>query len=289
MILRICIFAIVTLAGIAPMIQHGLHAAEMTVLRVCADPNNLPYSNDESQGFENKIAELIAQELGVHLEYYWWPHQRGVVRNTLNRKQCDVLIGIPAGYDLVLWTKPYYRTGYVIAFPEGRGPRITSLDDPRLAEARIGVYRDTPPHDALARRGLVGANLVQYLLLYDWEHPDYPLAAPIWDLLNGKIDVALIWGPIVGYFVKRQGVSLEMIPIENDNLGQPMSYAISMGVRKGDHELKGVLEAVVERRMADIRRILEDYGVLVREDSRSQPEVQHVNGAMEGAAHHEHQ
>ncbi|MGH7350971.1 MAG: quinoprotein dehydrogenase-associated putative ABC transporter substrate-binding protein, partial [Candidatus Methylomirabilales bacterium] len=126
--------------------------AEVKELRVCADPNNLPYSNERREGFENKIAELVAKELGATLTYYWWPHQRGLVRNTLRAEQCDVLIGIPKDYDPVLATKPYYRTGYVIAYRKDRGFQIGSLDDPILKKIKIGVHSDTPPHLALAER-----------------------------------------------------------------------------------------------------------------------------------------
>src|SRR5919201_6673956 len=139
-------FALMLLCGGSP------GGTEPRILRVCADPGNLPFSNDKLEGFENKIAELVTQDLGAQLNYTWWPHQRGLVRRTLNEDRCDVLIGIPKGYDLVLWTKPYYRSAYVIAYVKNRGPAIASLDDPILSQIKIGVHVNTPPHDALARR-----------------------------------------------------------------------------------------------------------------------------------------
>ena len=235
---------------------------EANELRVCADPNNLPYSNQRLEGFENKIAELVAKELGATLSYYWWPHQRGLVRNTLSAEQCDVLIGIPKEYDPVLPTKPYYRTGYVIVYRKDRGFQIRSLDDPILKKIKIGVQRDTPPHQALAERGIIGDNLVQYSLFYDWEHPDDYLGKPLKDLISGEIDVALVWGPIVGYYVKKWSASfLEVVPLQDNGPHTPMSFEISMGVKKGNKGLKAQLEEVLSRKEAEIQRLLEEYGV----------------------------
>ena len=140
-------------------------ADEPKVLRVCADPDNLPFSNKHSEGFENKIAVVVARDLGATLEYYWWPHQRGLARNTLGAGTCDVLISIPKGYDPVLWTKPYYRSAYVLAQRNGRAARITSLDDPVLKQLKIGTYAGSPPYDALAERGL-SANMLTYPLFF---------------------------------------------------------------------------------------------------------------------------
>jgi len=236
--------------------------AEVKELRVCADPNNLPYSNERREGFENKIGELVAKELGAPLTYYWWPHQRGLVRNTLGAEQCDVLIGIPKDYDPVLATKPYYRTGYVIAYRKDRGFQIRSLDDPILKKIKIGVHSDTPPHQALAERDLIGDNLVQYSLFYGWAHPEEQLGKPIQDLIAGQIDVAMIWGPTVGYYVKKWSASfLEVVPLQDDGPHTPMSFEISMGVRKGDKELRAQLDEALSTRQAEIRKILEEYGV----------------------------
>ena len=236
--------------------------AEVKELRVCADPNNLPYSNERREGFENKIAELVAKELGATLTYYWWPHQRGLVRNTLSADRCDVLIGIPKDYDPVLATKPYYRTGYVIAYRKDRGFQIRSLDDPILKKIKIGVHSDTPPHLALAERDLIGDNLVQYSLFYGWAHPEEQLGKPIQDLIAGQIDVAMVWGPTVGYYVKKWSASfLEVVPLQDDGPHTPMSFEISMGVRKGDKELRARLDEVLSRKGDEIRKILEEYGV----------------------------
>ncbi|HEV8639600.1 MAG TPA: substrate-binding domain-containing protein [Methylomirabilota bacterium] len=228
--------------------------------RVCADPDNLPFSNQQQQGFENKIAELVARELGAPLSYYWWPHQRGLVRNTLRADQCDVLIGIPKGYDPVLWTKPYYRSAYVIAYHEKSGRQITTLDAPALRQLRIGVHRNTPPEEALARRGILD-NVVGYSLFYDPRGPTSERPSKlVTDLVVGTIDVAVAWGPLVGYFAKKLNVPLELVPLTGDP-GVPLAFDISMGVKKGDQALKTRLEDVLDRRRVDIRKVLEDYGV----------------------------
>jgi mxaJ protein len=245
------------------LLQSGpATGAELKELRICADPDNLPYSSERLDGFENKIADLLAKDLGAVLSYYWWPHQRGLVRNTLQAGNCDVLIGIPKGYDLVLWTKPYYRTGYVIAYPKSRGFQIASLDDPMLKRLRIGVHLNTPPFEALGERG-IRDNLVGYSLFFDYrvaDAADRP-AKVMDDLYQGAIDVAVVWGPLAGYSARQhRASSLELVPLQ-DNGTIPMSFEMSMGVKKGNKELKALLEGALDRRQAEIRKVLEDYGV----------------------------
>lgn len=246
----------------ASLLPAGATGQDAPKFRVCADPDNLPFSNQQQQGFENKIAELLAQDLGTPLSYYWWPHQRGLVRNTLRADQCDVLIGIPKGYDPVLWTKPYYRSSYVIAYPKDRGPKITTLDAPELKKLRVGVHSNTPPEEALARRGILD-NVVGYSLFYDARDPasDRP-SKLVTDLVLGSIDVVIAWGPLVGYYAKKMNAPLELVPLTNEP-GVPMGFDISMGVKKGDQALKARLENALDRHQADIRKILEDYGVPV--------------------------
>ena len=230
-------------------------------IRVCADPNNLPYSNHDLQGFENKIAEVIGQELGASLSYFWWPAQMGLIRHTLQVDQCDVLISIPKGYDPVLWTKPYYRSTYVLASRIDRKLGLRSLDDPALKGLRIGVHVNTPPYDALANRGLA-ENMVSYRLFFDPQDPD-PSRRPdkvLHDVLSGAVDVAAAWGPLVGYFAKQHPSTLEVVSLDDD-AKMPMSFEFSMGVHKGNRELKARLEGALDRREADITRILADYGV----------------------------
>ncbi len=268
------------------------HGAEPKALRVCADPDNRPFSNLKQEGFENKIAELIARDLGAELTYTWWPHQRGLVRRVLNAGRCDLLIGVPAGYGAVLATKPYYRTSYVIVYARARGLPITSLDDPRLKLLKIGVHINTPPAEALAERGVIGENVIGYPLFYDSQyHPeDYP-GKVIEDLIVGTIDVAIVWGPIAGYFAKKGSASiLELVPLQGGSVGLPFSFQISMGVRKGDRELKKTLEDALDRKQAEIRRILEEYGVplLAEGETGAVRDVGGPREGQEGAGGHEH-
>jgi mxaJ protein len=266
--------------------------AEPKELRVCADPDNLPFSNEKLEGFENKIAELLAHDLGARLSYTWWPHQRGLVRRTLNEDRCDVLIGIPKGYDLVLWTKPYYRSAYVIAYLKDRGPAVTSLDDPILRQIKIGVHVNTPPHDALAQRGIVGPNVVAYRLFHTPQGPaDDSPGKLLDDLLAEKIDVALIWGPFAGYYVKKRSAPLQLLPLRGGDPATPFSFDISMGVRKGEKALKAQLEEVLDKDAAAIQTILEDYGVpLMAVEASGGDEAQKGSRAghqhREGSDHH---
>jgi quinoprotein dehydrogenase-associated probable ABC transporter substrate-binding protein len=241
--------------------------AETKQFRACADPNNLPFSNQQLEGFENKIAELIAKEFDATLSYIWWGQRRGFIRNTMRatlpEARCDVVLGVPKEYDLVLPTKPYYRSTYVFVYPKDKGWQIQSLDDPILRQLRIGVhllgedYTNTPPAHALGARGIVH-NVVGYSTFYSAEN----LPSRIIDAVtSGEIDVAIVWGPIAGYFAKKQSVPLALVPVPSNPGDLPFAFDISMGVRREDKELKAQLEAVLERKQAEIRQILEDYGV----------------------------
>jgi mxaJ protein len=239
----------------------GTVFTQSKTLRVCGDPDNLPFSNQKLEGFENKIAAVIAADLGATAEYAWWPHQRGLVRNTIDAGTCDVIFGVPEGLDFVLWTKPYYRSSYVIAYRKDRGYRITSLDAPQLKTLRLGVYANTPPEESLARRGLLD-NVSTYSLFFEPRGDrDRPLKL-LADLVDGTVDVAVPWGPLAGYYVKKMSAPLALVPLESE-VGVPLAFDISMGVKKGNKELKSQLEAAIDRRGAEIRAILTDYGVPV--------------------------
>src|SRR5262245_1594526 len=241
--------------------------------RVCADPYNLPFSNRQLEGFENKIAGLIAKELGAPLSYVWWGQRRGFIRNTMNATlkdaRCDVVIGVPAGYDLVLTTKPYYRSTYVFVYPKGKGLQIKSLDDPILKKLKIGVhllgddYTNPPPVHELAKRGIY-SNVVGFDTFYSAENPPSRIIDAV---AAGKIGVAIVWGPAAGYFVARQSVPLEVVAVPSGSGDLPFSFDMSMGVRPGDTMLKAQLEKVIERKQADIQKILKDYGVPLLERS----------------------
>lgn len=235
--------------------------------RVCADPNNLPFSNQRREGFENRIAELIAADLGARVSYTWWPQRRGFLRNTLSAKSCDVVMGITSGAERVLTTIPYYRSTYVFVSRKDRHLGVRSLDDPQLRTLRIGVqlvgddYANTPPVHALGRRGISG-NLVGFSVFGDYSQPNPP-ARIIDAVVADDVDLAIAWGPLAGYFAKHAPVELELIPVspEVDPPALRFSFDISLAVRPDDQELKQELEAVLQRKRSRIERILTDYGV----------------------------
>ncbi|HJR41486.1 MAG TPA: substrate-binding domain-containing protein [Gemmatimonadaceae bacterium] len=236
------------------------------VLRVCADPNNLPFSNDRQEGFENRIASLLAREMGATLEYHWWAQRRGYVRNTIGSGTCDVLVGVPTGMDRVITTKSYYRSSYAIVTRARDGLRIESLDDPSLRRLRVGVqlvgddYVNTPPAHALARRGIVD-NVRGYSVQGDYARPNPP-ARVIDAVASGEIDVAVAWGPLAGYFAERESLPLSVVPLRAaTDSGLPMAFDVSVGVRPGAVALRDTLDAILERRRSEIDRILDEYEV----------------------------
>jgi mxaJ protein len=236
-------------------------------LRVCADPNNLPFSNSAGEGFENKLAEIVAHEMHARLRYTWWPQRRGFVRNTLRARLCDVVMGVPSSYELVRTTRPYYRSTYVFVYPKASGLAIRSLDDPILRQLRVGVhiigddYANAPPAHALAARGMV-ANLVGYSIYGDYRRPNPP-ARLIEAVARHEIDVAIAWGPLAGYFAGRQPEPLEIVPVspQIDLPFLPFVYDISMGVRRDDVRLATELDGILQRRAADIDALLSRYAV----------------------------
>jgi mxaJ protein len=235
-------------------------------VRVCADPNNLPFSNRAGQGFENHIAELIAGDRHATLEYTWWAQRRGFVRNTLQAGACDIVIGVPSGYELARTTRPYYRSSYVFVSKTERRLGLGSFDDPRLHDLRIGVqmigddFNNSPPAHALARRGIV-ANVVGYSVFGDYAKPS-PLSGIINAVDRGEVDAALVWGPAAGYFARgsRSGLSLTPVMPRRD-AALPFVFDISIGVRHGDVALRDQLDDFLVRRRSDVDAILATYGV----------------------------
>jgi mxaJ protein len=236
-------------------------------LRVCADPNNLPFSNQQGEGFENRIAELIAHELHATVQYTWWAQRRGFVRNTLKASTCDVILGVPSDFDLALTTSPYYRSTYVFVYRQDKGLTIRSFDDPLLHQLRIGVqligddYANTPPAHALANRDIIN-NVVGYTVYGDYSQAN-PAAKIMEAVAAGEVDAAVVWGPLAGYFAPRQSVPLDIVPVSPpmDPPSLPFVFDISMGVRKDDEAFKGELQAVLERKRTEIEAILDEYGI----------------------------
>jgi quinoprotein dehydrogenase-associated probable ABC transporter substrate-binding protein len=268
---RLICVALVVLCG-----ATGGVVAGQRELRVCGDPDNLPFSNRRLQGFENKIAQLIAKELHATVHYTWMPQRRGFIRRTLKAGACDLVMGVPSGYDMVLATRPYYRSSYVFVYPKSRHLQLRSFDDPVLRELRIGLHEagedgaNQPPAHALARRGIVG-NIVGYTM-WDVEAVDNPAGKVIDAVARGEVDAAIVWGPFGGYFALRQKVALEVVPVKADTRAPqlPFVYDIAMGVRPGEDAFKRELEAVLDRRRLDIQLILQQFGVpLIDSDTSS--------------------
>lgn len=236
-------------------------------LKVCADPNNLPFSNQAGEGFENKLAALIADDLGRPLEQVWWAQRRGFVRNTIGEGACDIWPGVPAGLETVATTRPYYRSSYVFVTRQSENLDHLALDDPRLKRLSIGVQligddgSNTPPADALGRRGLTG-NVRGYTVYGDYAQPNPP-AAIVRAVEQGEVDVGLAWGPLAGYFAKRSKVPLRLEPVTPwlDDNRWPMAYDISVGVRKDDPELLAAVQGALTRKRPAIERLLDEYGV----------------------------
>jgi len=239
----------------------------LTDLRVCADPFDLPFSNDQEQGFENKIAHVVAQDLNARVVNYWWPSRRGVLRNSILGGFCDVMIQAPVGLDPVATTKPYYRSTYYFVYRANHGLQVRSLDDTILKHLKIGVniigydYTNTPPAHALGARGIVGLVGFGNFLNPDpkADHPDDIIRA----VASDSIDLAIVWGPLAGYWVKRQPVPLTMAaPPDSDAVsGMPFAFSMAMGVRHRDKELKARLDSVIDRRRGEITAILQEYSV----------------------------
>ncbi len=240
-------------------------------LRVCADPNNLPFSNRAGEGFENRIANIVARAMGRRVVYTWWPQRRGFMRQTLRAGACDVVMGVPASFGQAQPTQPYYRSSYVFVSRRDRHLALSSLDDPRLAHMRIGIqmtgndYDNPPPAQALAARHLT--DNVRGFMVYG----DYTTPAPQQDVINAvvdrRVDVAIVWGPVAGYFARRASTPLDIAIVSpRSTQSMPFSFSIAMGVRRDDRALREALNAAISAHQREIRAVLREYAVpLVKE------------------------
>jgi quinoprotein dehydrogenase-associated probable ABC transporter substrate-binding protein len=266
---RWCFSVVVSAAAM----MIGAVAADAAVLRVCADPNNLPFSDQAGRGFENEIVALIARDLGSTVDYTWWAQRRGYVRHTLKTDICDIWSGVASGAEMMTSTRPYYRSSYVFVTRADRGLHITSFDDPQLRELIIGVQMvgfdamNTPPAHALSRRGIV-ENVRGYMLYGDYRQP-HPPSAIIDAVENGDVDVAVVWGPMAGYFAAQSSTPLTIETVQpwRDGAELPMAFYISMGVRRGDNALLQRLNDSLERNHTAISAILAEYHVPVLPDA----------------------
>jgi mxaJ protein len=268
------IAALAACGALSALPAHAAEAGaeEQQTFRVCQDPNNLPFSNTKGEGFENHIARMFAEQLGWKLDYFSFPQRLGFIRNTLRYKlpgeeyRCDVVMGVPANYDQAAPTRPYYRSVYVLVIPSGRGlDNVKSVGDflalPReqLERLRIGLYDRSPPSAWLAHHDLVDQGVPYRMLNADPEF--YPGEIIEKDLLEGKIDAAVVWGPIGGFFTKRRPeAGLRLIPLASEP-GVRLDYEIAMGVRPPDRELKATLDRLIADNQPKIDAILRDFGV----------------------------
>jgi mxaJ protein len=246
---------------------HSPLTSRLSPLRICSDPNNLPFSNSARQGFENKIADLLGGELHRPVEYMWWAQRRGFVRNTLNAHECDLVVGTSSGMEMLATTRPYYKSSYVFVSRRDRHLGIRSFDDAALRRLKVGVqligddFANTPPAHALANRGMT-KNIVGFTVYGDYREAN-PAARIIDAVVHRDVDLAVAWGPLAGYFAKQSSVPLEIVPVspQLDLPYLPFVFDIAMGVRRGDSTFRRQLDEIIERRKPSIDSILTSYGV----------------------------
>jgi mxaJ protein len=264
--------AMVALAGVlavpsAPLAQGaGIGAAgelvDPDVLRVCADPSNMPFTDQSGEGFENKLAEFVAAKTGrKSVSYTWFPMVTGFVRQTLRANRCDIIMGYAQGDEQVQNTNAYYRSSYVLMYKKGGGlDGVETIEDPKLADKRIGVVMSTPPASNMARANLMKKAKV-YELMVDTRYTASPAEMMIKDIASGEIDAAVVWGPMGGYYAAKLDADVAVVPLTKEKTGSRMSYRITMGVRPSDQEWKRTLNRLIKDNQAEINKILLGYGV----------------------------
>ncbi|MGY3488812.1 quinoprotein dehydrogenase-associated probable ABC transporter substrate-binding protein [Bradyrhizobium sp. USDA 4011] len=240
--------------------ELSIELVDPKVLRICADPRNLPFSNDKGEGFENKIGELFAEKLQKKLDYMYFPQATGFVRVTLGSHRCDVIMGFPQGDDLAQGTNPYYRTAYaIVAKPDSGLDQVTTLEDERLKGKHIGIVAGTPPATNMAINGLM-SNAKPYPLMIDTRY-DSSAEAMMNDLEKGEIDAGILWGPMAGFYAKKANPPLHVTPLVKETAGPKLVYRIGMGVRASDQSWKRQLNRLIQENQPTINKILLDFGV----------------------------
>ena len=246
--------------------ELSIELIDPKVLRVCADPHNMPFSTDRGEGFENKLAELLAGKLGKSLAYAWYPQATGFVRNTLGAHKCDVMMGVPQGSDLVQVTNPYYRSAYALVFKQGSGLEgADTLGDARLKDKRMGVVAGTPPGNNMAANGLM-AKAKPYPLVVD-TRVESAAASMMHDLETGDIDAGVLWGPMAGFYARQAPSAMAVVPLVKERTGPPLAYRIAIGVRPADQEWKRSLNRLIAENQGAINKLLLSYGVPLLDDS----------------------
>jgi quinoprotein dehydrogenase-associated probable ABC transporter substrate-binding protein len=246
--------------------ELSIELIDPKVLRVCADPHNMPLSTEQGEGYENKLAELLADKLGKRLAYTWYPQAPGFVRNTLAAHKCDVMMGIPQGDDLVQVTNPYYRTAYALVFKQGHDLEgADTLGHPRLKGKRIGIVAGTPPGNNMAVNGLM-ARAKPYPLVID-TRVDSSSAAMMHDLAIGEIDAGILWGPMAGYYARQASPAVTIVPLVKETTGPRLVYRIAMGVRFADQEWKRLLNRTIQENQPAINKLLLSFGVPLLDDN----------------------
>ena len=245
--------------GSRPAAAQTADIVDRSALKVCADPNNLPFSNEKKEGFENKIAEVMGTALRLKVEYTWFPQVIGFVRNTLQAHRCDLVMGTVAGDDIMQTTNPYYYTTYVMLYRSDKRLALERLQDPRLASLRLGVVGATPPSDLLVRHDLM-SHAKPYQLTVD-TRAESPTHQMVQDIVDGTIDVGFLWGPIAGYYRKHDELPLNLVPLKDEPGAARMKYHIAMGVRGNEPEWRRRVNAVILKQQPQITAILRDYGV----------------------------
>ncbi|WP_043516715.1 quinoprotein dehydrogenase-associated putative ABC transporter substrate-binding protein [Halomonas sp. BC04] len=255
----ICLWLLwgVLVLGVGSAAANLPERLDREALRVCMDGNNMPFSNEAGDGFENRIAELMAEDMGVPLVYVWAPQVMGFVRNTLELRVCDVIIGAVAGYEFVQNTNEYYRSVYALVVPAASGIEATSLDDPSLQGLRIGVVAETPPMVALRGSGAV---VVGYPLMVD-TRVRAPVRDAVEDVVAGNTDGAVLWGPLAGYYASRHDPPLRVLPLVDDTSGARLDYRITMGIRRGEPHWKDWINDFIDRHQEEVHAILSEYQV----------------------------
>jgi quinoprotein dehydrogenase-associated probable ABC transporter substrate-binding protein len=239
--------------------QNTSDLVSRTELRVCADPANLPFSNNKEEGFENKIAQILGKDLNLPVSYVWFPQVVGFVRNTLAAHRCDLIMGTVAGDEMVQTSNPYYYTSYVMLYRSDKGLSLTGIDDPKLQSLTVGVVAGTPPTDLILKYKLAD-RMRSYALVVDtrFESPTHEM---IKDVADGKIDVGLLWGPIAGYYVRRDKLPITFVPLKNEPGMPRMDYHIAMGVRPNEPEWRRQINAAIVKEHDAIVAVLKDFGM----------------------------